>query len=278
MGSLEARANVPDDDIMWDEIVSIEHVGEERVYDIEVEETHNFVGNNIFAHNTAIFGGGVVSMGTSTSVSGTQLFVQGQANNTPLNVASSSGASLLTVTAAGNVGIGTTSPVATLAVNGSLFVATTTTTTNLIATTATTTNLSVTSLTSGNCVQAGPAGLLQSASGACGSGSGQSTYTIQSMFQGGSYNVWTSGFINASTSLINTLTAVNLNASSSILTNATTTGQLAISVKGSFLASDATGMIIATTTPIMSLTGGTNINTSGNTINLNSSIFRRDFV
>ncbi len=39
-------------DVQWDEIVSIEKVGEERVYDIEVDSTHNFVGNDIFAHNT----------------------------------------------------------------------------------------------------------------------------------------------------------------------------------------------------------------------------------
>ncbi len=39
-------------DIMWDKIVSIEYCGYEHVYDIEVEGTHNFIGNNIFAHNT----------------------------------------------------------------------------------------------------------------------------------------------------------------------------------------------------------------------------------
>ena len=38
----------------WDEIVSIKPVGREQVYDIEVEGTHNFVGNGIFAHNTYV--------------------------------------------------------------------------------------------------------------------------------------------------------------------------------------------------------------------------------
>ena len=38
----------------WDEIVSIKKLGQERVYDIEVEGTHNFVGNGIVAHNTYI--------------------------------------------------------------------------------------------------------------------------------------------------------------------------------------------------------------------------------
>ena len=40
--------------VLWDEIVSIKPVGREKVYDIEVEGTHNFVGNDLFAHNTAV--------------------------------------------------------------------------------------------------------------------------------------------------------------------------------------------------------------------------------
>lgn len=46
----------PDEDgsVLWDEIVSITHVGREQVYDIEVEGMHNFVGNGIFAHNTYV--------------------------------------------------------------------------------------------------------------------------------------------------------------------------------------------------------------------------------
>ncbi|KUK78892.1 MAG: hypothetical protein XD95_0722, partial [Microgenomates bacterium 39_7] len=38
--------------VMWDKIQSIEFVGYEQVYDIEVENTHNFVANGILAHNT----------------------------------------------------------------------------------------------------------------------------------------------------------------------------------------------------------------------------------
>ncbi|MFH0763665.1 MAG: hypothetical protein V1927_01520 [Candidatus Omnitrophota bacterium] len=41
-------------DILWDKIVSIEPLGPRHVYDIEVEGTHNFIGNGIFAHNTII--------------------------------------------------------------------------------------------------------------------------------------------------------------------------------------------------------------------------------
>jgi hypothetical protein len=44
------------DDVLWDEIESIEYVGTEQVWDIEVDGTHNFVGNNIFAHNTYLQG------------------------------------------------------------------------------------------------------------------------------------------------------------------------------------------------------------------------------
>jgi hypothetical protein len=40
--------------LIWDEIVSIKPIGREQVYDIEVEGTHNFVGNGIFAHNTYV--------------------------------------------------------------------------------------------------------------------------------------------------------------------------------------------------------------------------------
>ena len=41
-------------EMIWDEIVAITPVGREQVYDIEVESTHNFVGNGIFAHNTYV--------------------------------------------------------------------------------------------------------------------------------------------------------------------------------------------------------------------------------
>jgi len=41
-------------DILWDKIASIEPLGAEHVYDIEVDGTHNFIANGIFAHNTYI--------------------------------------------------------------------------------------------------------------------------------------------------------------------------------------------------------------------------------
>ena len=37
--------------VAWQEIVSIEPIGEERVYDITVDRLHNFVANNVIVHN-----------------------------------------------------------------------------------------------------------------------------------------------------------------------------------------------------------------------------------
>jgi DNA polymerase-3 subunit alpha len=39
-------------DIYWDEIVSIEYVGEKQTYDLTVADTHNFVANDILVHNS----------------------------------------------------------------------------------------------------------------------------------------------------------------------------------------------------------------------------------
>ncbi|NEP87515.1 MAG: replicative DNA helicase [Okeania sp. SIO2C2] len=41
------------DDIYWDEIVSIEPAGKKQVYDLTIPETHNFVANDICLHNTS---------------------------------------------------------------------------------------------------------------------------------------------------------------------------------------------------------------------------------
>ncbi len=40
-----------EDDILWYPIKSIEKYGDEEVYDIEVEGTHNFIANNAITHN-----------------------------------------------------------------------------------------------------------------------------------------------------------------------------------------------------------------------------------
>lgn len=41
-------------DIYWDEIVSIEHIGEHQVYDLTVPDGANFVAQDIFVHNTSL--------------------------------------------------------------------------------------------------------------------------------------------------------------------------------------------------------------------------------
>ncbi len=72
----------------WDRIAKIEYVGYEQVYDIEVEGTHNFVGNDIIAHNTflATASGNVGIGSTPLTTSGTTgpsqaLEVNGGANS-----------------------------------------------------------------------------------------------------------------------------------------------------------------------------------------------------
>jgi DNA polymerase III subunit alpha len=39
-------------DIYWDEIESIQYIGEKQTYDLEVPETHNFIANDILVHNS----------------------------------------------------------------------------------------------------------------------------------------------------------------------------------------------------------------------------------
>ncbi|MBI5470382.1 hypothetical protein HY968_03655 [Candidatus Kaiserbacteria bacterium] len=40
--------------VVWEKIVKIDKQAPERVYDIEIEGTHNFIGNDIVAHNTQV--------------------------------------------------------------------------------------------------------------------------------------------------------------------------------------------------------------------------------
>ena len=41
-----------DSDIYWDEVISIEYIGEKQTYDLTVASTHNFVANDILVHNS----------------------------------------------------------------------------------------------------------------------------------------------------------------------------------------------------------------------------------
>ena len=46
--------NLAQSDIYWDEIVSIEPLGEQQVYDLTVPDTHNFVAEDVLVHNTSL--------------------------------------------------------------------------------------------------------------------------------------------------------------------------------------------------------------------------------
>ncbi|HEV2149015.1 MAG TPA: replicative DNA helicase [Longimicrobiaceae bacterium] len=45
--------DLAESDVYWDEIVSIEPMGRKQVYDLTIPETHNFVANDVYVHNTA---------------------------------------------------------------------------------------------------------------------------------------------------------------------------------------------------------------------------------
>lgn len=45
--------NLCNSDVIWDEIVSIEYVGEEETYDLSVCETHTLIADDIISHNTS---------------------------------------------------------------------------------------------------------------------------------------------------------------------------------------------------------------------------------
>ena len=53
LGDDRLRA-LAESDVYWDEIVSIESLGEKQVYDLTIPETHNFVANDVCVHNTAL--------------------------------------------------------------------------------------------------------------------------------------------------------------------------------------------------------------------------------
>jgi replicative DNA helicase len=50
----EHLRDVSSSDVLWDEIVSIEPAGEERVYDLTVPGLHNFVADDLIVHNSSL--------------------------------------------------------------------------------------------------------------------------------------------------------------------------------------------------------------------------------
>ncbi|MBK9781272.1 MAG: DNA polymerase III subunit alpha [Anaerolineales bacterium] len=52
-------------DIYWDRIAYIEYVGEKQTYDLEIEDTHNFIANDILVHNSHAADYGVIAVQTA---------------------------------------------------------------------------------------------------------------------------------------------------------------------------------------------------------------------
>jgi DNA polymerase III alpha subunit len=52
-------------DLFWDEIVSIEYIGEENTYDLTIEDNHNFVANGLIVHNSHACGYAILSYWTA---------------------------------------------------------------------------------------------------------------------------------------------------------------------------------------------------------------------
>ncbi len=50
----EPLVNLAQSDVYWDEIVTIEPLGERQVYDLSVPGTHNFVADDMIVHNTSL--------------------------------------------------------------------------------------------------------------------------------------------------------------------------------------------------------------------------------
>ena len=54
-----------DNDITWDVVVSIEPIGEQPTYDLEIEGHHNFIANDILVHNSHAADYGVIAVQTA---------------------------------------------------------------------------------------------------------------------------------------------------------------------------------------------------------------------
>lgn len=52
-------------DLYWDRVAFIEYVGEKQTYDLEIDETHNFIANDILVHNSHAADYGVIAVETA---------------------------------------------------------------------------------------------------------------------------------------------------------------------------------------------------------------------
>ena len=102
-------------EFIWNKVVKIETLPEEQVYDIEVEGTHNFIGNDIVAHNTYLTGGlgAGVAETTNGNITGTgRLSITGTAATSTFSTGGLAvGTNQFVVQQnSGNVGIGIAAP------------------------------------------------------------------------------------------------------------------------------------------------------------------------
>jgi uncharacterized LabA/DUF88 family protein len=198
---------------IYERVTKIEKMPAEDVYDIEIENTHNFVGNGIIAHNTAFLvdTAGNVGIGTTTP-------------QWKLQIASSTGPQLALSSGAGfsqwvqrNAG-------------GVFYLATTTvagTATSSVSALSIDSNgkLTLPSYAGTGCAQFDATGLVTNTGTACGSGSGTFSWTP---------TTFGSTVANATSTLIGFTNGIYTTASSTLLggvtidrsttTNSTTTG------------------------------------------------------
>ena len=123
----EKRSDLNESGLEFEEITSIKPLGRQQVYDIEVDGTHNFVANNILAHNTLVTGASYFANGTTYYVdaSGNAKFLDlivTDATNPGLTLgnATSGHLRISTQTISANatgIGIGTASPASKLVVS-----------------------------------------------------------------------------------------------------------------------------------------------------------------
>jgi hypothetical protein len=104
------------EELVFEKIVSLKKIGKEKVYDIEVEGTHNFIGNDIVAHNTYI--SAPTTLASNLVVNGNTILGDASGDTLTFNASTLSipnnlniDSNTLFVDAANNrVGIGTTGP------------------------------------------------------------------------------------------------------------------------------------------------------------------------